>query len=47
MAVLSEVFQLVPLEGALFSNAEFSAPWCVTTLQSSVITTYLSIGWGA
>ena len=29
MDVLSEVLRVVRLEGALFFNAEFSAPWCV------------------
>ena len=29
MDVLSEVLRVVKLEGALFFNAEFSAPWCL------------------
>ena len=28
MDVLSEVLKVVRLEGALFFNGEFSAPWC-------------------
>ena len=28
MDVLSEVLRVVRLEGALFFNGEFSAPWC-------------------
>ena len=28
MDVLSEVLKVVKLGGALFYNAEFSAPWC-------------------
>jgi len=30
MDVLSEVLRVVKLEGALFFNAEFSAPWCLS-----------------
>ena len=42
MDVLSEVLRLVKLEGALFFNAEFSAPWCLNTAQSNVLAPFLS-----
>lgn len=42
MDVLSEVLRVVRLKGALFFNAEFSAPWCVSTSRSTAITPYLS-----
>ena len=41
MDVLSEVLRVVRLEGALFFNGEFSAPWCLTT-QPSAIAPYIS-----
>ncbi|HEY8410920.1 MAG TPA: AraC family transcriptional regulator [Pyrinomonadaceae bacterium] len=41
MDVLSEVLRVVRLEGALFFNAEFSAPWCLST-RPSAIAPYLS-----
>lgn len=41
MDVLSEVLRAVRLEGALFFNGEFSAPWCLST-QPSSIAPYLS-----
>ena len=41
MDVLSEVLRAVRLEGALFFNGEFSAPWCLST-QPSAIAPYLS-----
>src|SRR6516225_2623206 len=31
MDVLSEVLSAVRLRGALFFNAEFSAPWCISS----------------
>jgi AraC-like DNA-binding protein len=37
MDALSEVLKIVKLRGALFFNAEFSAPWCVASSQSSQI----------
>jgi AraC-like DNA-binding protein len=37
MDALSEVLKIVKLSGALFFNAEFSAPWCVASSQSSKI----------
>lgn len=42
MDVLSEVLGVVRLEGALFFNAEFSAPWCVSSSRSTDIAPYLS-----
>jgi AraC-like DNA-binding protein len=39
--VLSEVLRAVRLEGALFFNGEFSAPWCLST-QPASIAPYLS-----
>ena len=44
MDVLSEVLRAVRLEGALFFNAEFSAPWCVSSPQSTAVATFLSPG---
>jgi AraC-like DNA-binding protein len=46
MDVLSEVLRVVRLEGALFFNGEFSAPWCVSQSRSSEIVPYLSPGAG-
>ena len=46
MDVLSEVLRVVRLEGALFFNAEFSAPWCIRSSRSTAITPYLSPGAG-
>lgn len=42
MDVLSEVLRVVRLEGALFFNGEFSAPWCLSTSRSAAIAPYLS-----
>src|SRR5438270_7501825 len=42
MDVLSEVLSLVKLQGALFFNGEFSAPWCFSAPASDVIASYLS-----
>jgi AraC-like DNA-binding protein len=39
--VLSEVLRVVSLRGALYFNAEFSAPWCVGT-RPAAIAPYLS-----
>jgi AraC-like DNA-binding protein len=44
MDVLSEVLKLVKLEGALFFNGEFSAPWCVDSSGSAAMTPYLAPG---
>src|SRR4030095_15328320 len=46
MDVLSEVLRAVKLQGALFFNGEFSAPWCVKEPQSTLIVPYLSPGGG-
>ncbi|MGH9509083.1 MAG: AraC family transcriptional regulator [Terriglobales bacterium] len=46
MDVLSEVLRAVRLEGALFFNAEFSAPWCVSAPRSSAVAPYLCPGGG-
>ena len=42
MDVLSTVLKTVKLEGALFYNAEFSAPWSSRTPPSSLVAPYLS-----
>ena len=42
----SEVMKIVKLRGALFFNAEFSAPWCVASSQSSHIGPLLCPGAG-
>ena len=42
MDVLSEVLRVVKLEGALFFNAEFSAPWCLSSSRTTDIAHYLS-----
>ncbi|HKT36213.1 MAG TPA: AraC family transcriptional regulator [Nitrospira sp.] len=42
--VLSEVLETVRLDGAMFYNAEFSAPWCFRSPRSSVLAPYLSDG---
>lgn len=42
MDVLSDVLRLVRLDGALFFNGEFSAPWCFRSSQSAAITACLS-----
>jgi len=42
MDVLSEVLKAVKLDGAIFYNAEFSAPWCSRSPASSVVAPYLS-----
>ncbi len=41
MDVLSEVLRVVRLEGALYFNGEFSAPWCVSTPRSALMAPYL------
>jgi AraC-like DNA-binding protein len=46
MDALSEVLKIVKLRGALFFNAEFSAPWCVASSQSSQIASLLCPGAG-
>lgn len=42
MDVLSEVLKAVRLDGALFYNAEFSAPWCFRQPASRTMASYLS-----
>ena len=42
MDVLSEVLKAVKLDGALFYNAEFSAPWCFRAPASRTVAPYLS-----
>jgi AraC-like DNA-binding protein len=42
MDVLSEVLRVVRLEGALFFNGEFSAPWCLSEPKSTTIASHLS-----
>ena len=42
MDVLSEVLKSVRLDGALFYNAEFSAPWCLRQPASHTMAPYLS-----
>lgn len=44
MDVLSELLRVVKLEGALFFNAEFSAPWCINSAQSTALVPFLSPG---
>lgn len=44
MDVLSEVLETVRLDGAMFYNAEFSAPWCFHSPRSSLLAPYLSHG---
>lgn len=46
MDALSEVLKIVKLRGALFFNAEFSAPWCVASSESSQIAPLLCPGAG-
>ena len=42
MDVLSEVLRAVRLEGAVFFNAEFTAPWCVSSTGSSGLSSGLA-----
>src|SRR4029453_10889144 len=42
MDVLSEVLKAVKLEGALFFNGEFSAPWCLSNSGATGLTQYIS-----
>lgn len=41
MDVLSEILSAVRLEGALFFNAEFSAPWCLSSSGSAGVKSFL------
>ncbi len=42
MDVLSEVLGAVKLEGAFYFNAEFSAPWCISSSGASGMAPYVS-----
>jgi AraC-like DNA-binding protein len=42
MDVLSEVLTAVKLNGAVFFNADFSAPWCARSVDARTVTSYLS-----
>jgi hypothetical protein len=42
MDVLSEVLKAVKLDGAIFYNAEYSAPWCFRAPASHAVAPYLS-----
>jgi len=46
MDVLSEVLKAVKLDGALFYNAEFSAPWCFRAPASRIVAPLLSPDFG-
>jgi AraC-like DNA-binding protein len=43
MDVLSAILSAVRLEGALFFNAEFSAPWCLSSSGSAGVKPFLSV----
>jgi AraC-like DNA-binding protein len=43
MDVLSDVLRVVRLDGALFFNGEFSAPWCFKSSESAAISACLSL----
>src|SRR6185437_3271332 len=42
MEVLSEVLKAVKLDGAVFYNAEFSAPWAAHSIDARTVDSYLS-----
>ncbi|WP_173045281.1 AraC family transcriptional regulator [Nitrospira sp. KM1] len=44
MDVLSEVLKAVKLDGAMFYNAEFSAPWCFRSPASRIVAPYFASG---
>ncbi|HEX8750841.1 MAG TPA: AraC family transcriptional regulator [Nitrospira sp.] len=44
MDVLSEVLRAVKLDGAMFYNGEFSAPWCFRSPASQTVAPYFSSG---
>jgi AraC-like DNA-binding protein len=46
MDVLSEVLKVIKLEGAIYYNAEFSAPWLFRAPPSRVVVPYFSPGGG-
>src|SRR5258706_4895416 len=46
MDVLSEVLRVVKLQGALFFNGEFSAPWCLSSALTPAVAERLAPGAG-
>ena len=44
MDVISEVLKTVTLKGAVFHNAEFSAPWSFQSPPSTAIAPYVGSG---
>ena len=46
MDVLSEVLKVIKLEGAIYYNAEFSAPWSLRAPPSRVFVPYFAPGGG-
>ena len=42
MDVLSEVLETVRLDGAMYYNGEFSAPWCFSSPPSSTLAALLA-----
>ena len=46
MDVLSEVLKVIKLEGAIYYNAEFTAPWSFRAPPSSVLASWLAPGGG-
>src|SRR5262245_13610764 len=42
MDILSDILKVVKLDGALFFNGEFSAPWCLSARRTREIAHYLS-----
>ena len=42
MDVLSEVLESVHLDGAMYYNAEFSAPWCFRSPRSNLLAPYVA-----
>jgi AraC-like DNA-binding protein len=44
MDVVSEVLRAVRLKGAIFFNAEFSAPWCLSSSRSGAMTNLIPSG---
>ena len=42
MDVLSDVLETVRLDGAMYYNGEFSAPWCFRSPRSSLLAPYVS-----
>jgi len=46
MDVLSEVLRVIRLEGAIFFNAEFTAPWSVNSSPHEALVPYISLAAG-